>query len=496
MPYGVGTYAIEASKKRWKPLKHLIIVIEFLLFLIQGKLNRLMIFMPPRHGKSELISKYFLSWYLGTFLEKRAILTSYGAGFAAKWGRETRDLLHYYGTDMFLSDVLIKDDSKASHKWDIKGHKGGLVTGGSGGPIMGEGANLFIIDDPHKNIEEARSPTYQERTWEWYLNIGLQRVEKDITDGMPGAMVYIAQRLDICDLAGQILDAEPYILAKDAIKLLRNGESIPEDTWVVLNLPLLAEENDILGREPGEPIWHERVDKAKAERLKNTMGEHRFNAIHQGNPKEREGKFYRQQDFEIVDYLPDNIIQEVQWSDLAATSYPPQVPIKQRGAATATVRLALTQDMRLFITYLEEMWEEEDTVTKNIIQSVKLGGKKPKYCIPQDPGQASKGQVKKYSLMMPGYNFEGIIESGDKEYRAEAPGSWAKINKIYIYRNAPGEIITNFHGSKEGAIKRFITVVTDFPNNKHKDFVDALSGSFSELDIPEEPNEYVEIGTW
>lgn len=494
MPYGVGTYAFEASQKRWKPLKHLIIVIELLIFLVQGKLNRLMIFMPPRHGKSELISKYFLSWYLGTFLEKRAILTSYGAGFAAKWGRETRDLLNYKGYEMFLSDVLIRNDSKASHKWDIKDHKGGLVTAGAGGPIMGEGANLFIIDDPHKNIDEARSPTFQEKVWEWYLSIARERVEKDLEDGLPGSMIYIAQRLDVMDLAGQILEAEPYILMEDALEILRSGGSIPLDTWVLANFPLVAEEEDILGREPGDTLWPQRVDKAEAQRKKNIMGEQRFNAIHQGNPREREGKYFKTEFLEIVDTLPNNIIQEVQWSDLAATHYPPNVPVKQRGAATATVRLGLTEDRRLFITFFDEMWEEEDIVTTNIINIARsrgnkpptFRGKTPKYCIPIDPGQASRGQVKKYSLLLPGFNFEGVIESGSKEDRAEAPSTWAKINKVYVYREGAGPKMTELYGSKEEALKRFIKVVTDFPNNKHKDFVDAFSGAFSELEIPEE----------
>lgn len=489
LPYGIGTYAIEASHKRWKPLKHLIICIELLLFLVQGRLNRLMIFMPPRHGKSELISQYFLSWYLGTFKDKRAILTSYGAGFAAKWGRLTRDLLKQYGTEMFLSDVLIKDDSQASHRWDIKGHKGGLITGGSGGPIMGEGANLFIFDDPHKNIEEARSPTYQEKAWEWYLNVALQRVERDLYDMVAGAMVYIAQRLDVNDLAGQILDAEPHIDAVEALEILRNGGSIPEGTWVVLNFPLVCEdsENDLLGREVGETIWNDRINSKEAQHLRNTMGEFRFNAVHQGEPREREGKYLTNDTLEIVETLPINLNQQIQWADLAWTYYPPEVPLKQRGAATAIVRIGLSHDRKLYITYFDEFWEESDTVMGNIIDSARSGGKQVKYCIPQDPG-AGKGVVKSYSIQLPGYNFEGIIEptNMDKEMRAEAPSNWGKVNKIYIYRNAPGPNMIAYHGSVDEAMKRFKTCLTSFPNHKHKDFMDALSGAFSALDIPEE----------
>ena len=136
--------------------------------------------------------------------------------------------------------------------------------------------------------------------------------------------------------------------------------------------------------------------------------------------------YFQDNFFEVVDYLPNNIIQEVQWADLAATSYPENTPISLRGAATAIVRSALTEDRRIFITYMDEMWEEEDVVMTNILQSAKLGGKKlrdgnlKKYCIPQDPGGAGKGQAKTYSLQMPGYLFEGIIEptTMNKEQRS------------------------------------------------------------------------------
>jgi len=161
-----------------------------------------------------------------------------------------------------------------------------------------------------------------------------------------------------------------------------------------------------------------------------------------------------------------NIIHEVQWADRAATYYPPEKPISLHGPATAIVRLALIEDRRLFITYLDEFWEEEDVGMINIINTARLGGKKVKYCIPQDPGQASKGQVKKYSLQMPGYNFEGIIESGSKEDPAEAPGNWAKVNKFYIWDKA----------ATPELIKRFKKVCAEFPGHRHKDFVDALSG--------------------
>lgn len=470
MPYGPGTFAIEASHKRWKPLPHLVLVIEFLIYLVQGKLNRLMIFMPPRHGKSELISKYFLSWYLGTFLEKRAILTSYGAGFAAKWGRETRDLLQTYGTDMFLSDVLIRNDSKASHKWDITDHKGGLITGGAGGPIMGEGANLFIIDDPHKNPAEASSPTYQAKIWEWYLNVALQRVERDLFDGMPGSMVYIAQRLDVMDLAGQILKAEPHINASEALQILRNGGSIPEDTWVVLNLPLLAEENDILGRAKGEPLWPARVNKAKALRLKKTMGTFRFNAVEQGDPQDREGEMFKEKWFKKVKKqdIPLNKLDFLRYWDLAGTDHEDN----KQSAYTVGELWGRERGMRPGFEnyYLLNVIRKQLSPfkVKALVQrTAKADGRNVRVVMEQEGAQSGKFQVAAYTEGLSGYVFRPDRVRMSKEMRAE-----------HLEIKAEGGFI---HVLDEYWTDDFVTELVKFPHGHWKDQVDAASGAIINL---------------
>lgn len=298
-------------------------------------------------------------------------------------------------------------------------------------------------------------------------------------------MVVIGQRLNVRDLHGIIKEDEPYIDASEALTILRKGGSIPFNTWVDVNFPALCvdPETDLLNRELNQPLWPEQRDYDWLMAEKNVQGELQFNAMYQGDPKEAEGKYFPLEELEELDFYPNNISQEIQWADLASTYYPPSIPIHKRGAATAIVRLALTHDNKLIVTYFDELWEEEDTVTNIILETAKTSGKKIKYCIPQDPGQAAKGQVKKYSLLMPGYNFEGIIESGDKEYRADAPNNWCKLNKIYIFKDSPGPNITGLLGSKEEAVKRFKKVISEFPNNRHKDYVDAISGAFSELEI-------------
>jgi predicted phage terminase large subunit-like protein len=105
-----------------------------------GDIKRLMLCMPPRHGKSELVSRYFPAWHIGLYPDRRIILTSYEAPFAASWGRKARDVLLESG---WLFGVNVKEDNAAASHWDIKGYTGGMDTAGVGGPITGKGANCL-----------------------------------------------------------------------------------------------------------------------------------------------------------------------------------------------------------------------------------------------------------------------------------------------------------------------------------------------------------------
>lgn len=317
-PLGPGTFAIESSNGRWKAFRHLILVIELLMYMVDGKFNRLMVFMPPRHGKSWLISKYFLAWFIGSFPDLRVILATRDASFSAKWGRITKQLLEQYGKRLFITEMLTEEgehilvdnevtidkSSKASYRWDIEGHDGGLFTAGIGTGILGEGANGMIIDDPTKGFKKANSKAHQQELNDWWYTEGRTRLDKDLTTGKYPWVVYIAQRLSKKDLAGQILDGyteedsgEPQIDIIEALEILRSGGEIEPGTWVVLNLPALAVENDILGREVGEPLCEKIKNKKDLEQDRADMGSFRFEAIYQGNPQEREGKIFKRKWF-------------------------------------------------------------------------------------------------------------------------------------------------------------------------------------------------------
>jgi len=323
IPFTIDEFAELASRGTWQPYKHLGYVCEMLEYLVEGRVSRLMIFMPPRHGKSELISYYFLTWYLGNFPDKHVILTTHSANFSRGWGRRVRNLLDFVGKDMFGEPIELAEDSQAAHNWAIKGHKGGLLTAGVGGSILGEGANGFIIDDPTKGFKKARSKTHQKELNDWWFTEAKTRLNASMDDGAKPWVVGIWQRLNIDDLAGQILykkegdkrvPNEPHITYNEAIQILDAGEDIPYGTWVIMNLPAIAMEDDPLGRQPGEPLWPEQKPIEELQQIKKEMGGFRFNAVYQGEPKEPEGNVFFRKWFshsKVPDKEMDKMIKDL-----------------------------------------------------------------------------------------------------------------------------------------------------------------------------------------
>jgi hypothetical protein len=293
IPLDPGSFAIAASDGAWRPFPHLRLVIEILLYVVQGRLSRVMFFLPPRHGKSELISHYFLTWFLGHFPDMRIILATHTANFSRKWGRRARNLIKKVGSKLFPKPIELAEDSTAAGAWDIKGHHGGLFTSGVSGSILGEGANGFIIDDPTKGFRKARSKTHQEELNDWWTTEAKTRLQAAINKGTKPWVIGIWQRLNKKDLSGQILESEPSMDFHKAIEILRSGGSIPYGTWVVVNLPAISKKNDPLGREEGEPLWPEMKSLKELQQIKKEMGSFRFEAVYQGEPRDPEGGVFK-----------------------------------------------------------------------------------------------------------------------------------------------------------------------------------------------------------
>jgi predicted phage terminase large subunit-like protein len=231
--------------------------------------GRLIVTMPPRHGKSNLVSRWFPVWLLACDPSRRVMLASYEANFAASWGRRTRnDMVEHYDK----LGIRIAGDSAAANRWETQ-FGGGMVTAGAGGAITGKGADFLLIDDVLKNAEEADSIVIREKIWDWWTTTALTRLEPN------ASVVVVMTRWHEDDLVGRILDNSDARL------------------WDKIDFPAIAEEADVLGRSPGDALWPERYDVAALAGIRESVGSRAWNALYQQRPSAMDGDIFRRQWF-------------------------------------------------------------------------------------------------------------------------------------------------------------------------------------------------------
>jgi predicted phage terminase large subunit-like protein len=237
----------------WAHLRH---IRQALQHVTSGACTRLMLFVPPRHGKTEMTTVRYPVYRLERDPALRVIIGAYNQTLANTFSRKARRIAQ--------ERLTLAGDRSAVEQWETS-QGGGLRAVGVGGGITGQGGNLVIIDDPVKSREEAESQAYRDRVWDWYRDDLYTRLEPD------GAIILIQTRWHEDDLAGRILSSPK---ASD---------------WTVVSLPALAEDADPLEREPGAALCPERYDEAALFDIKGTLGSYGFTALYQQRPSPAEG---------------------------------------------------------------------------------------------------------------------------------------------------------------------------------------------------------------
>jgi predicted phage terminase large subunit-like protein len=248
----------------------------------------LMIFEPPRHGKTELASRRLPALALGQDPDAEVMVCSYSADLASRINRDAQRIIDSPSyRELFPGTRLAGGKARQGQKsqrtddlFEIVGRRGSLRTAGVGGGITGMGFSLGIIDDPLKNSEEASSPTIREKVWEWYTSTFYTR-------RAPGARILLTTtRWHQDDLAG---------------RLLRLAAEDPQaDQWHVLSFPAIAD--DGCGaydwRSHGEALWPERFDLSDLEKTRATLGSYQWAAMYQQRPTPAGGNLFRAEWFQ------------------------------------------------------------------------------------------------------------------------------------------------------------------------------------------------------
>jgi predicted phage terminase large subunit-like protein len=261
------------------------LLIDLLQQVADGQLTRLIVCCPPRHGKSQLVSRLFPAYWVSRHPELFCAIASYSGELAYAHSREAR---HYYR----LTGHALSKDSAAVGNW-LTPQRGGCIAAGVKGPFTGKGYNLGIIDDPYKGPEDAKSALQRERLIDWLKSVWFTRAEPGLTaEGalLPAAQVVVQTRWDHHDMTAWLLEQE--------------SQENPEH-WTVLNLPAIAEPEAISmqiphtctkvadWRQPGEPLCPERVPLDVLQRIRTRLGSYWWNALYQQRPSPAEGLLFR-----------------------------------------------------------------------------------------------------------------------------------------------------------------------------------------------------------
>jgi len=414
-----------------------------------GELKRLMVFMPPRHGKSELVSRLFTAYFLYRHAHRWVAITSYGAELAYTLSRAARDNFREIGGE-------IRSDAEAVKHWETK-QGGGLWAAGVAGPATGKGWHLGVIDDPLKDAEEASSETIREKQKEWFRSVFSTREEPSSEGDPDGALIVVQTRWNVDDLSGWLLACE------------ESEEEDDRERWHIVSLEAIKEEQEQVfpatctvepdWRSPGEALCPERRPLEKLRRLARRLGAYFWSALFQQNPIPRTGGFFEVDKLHYIDAheVPAGL-REVRAWDTAAT--------EGDGDYTAGPKLGVSPDGRFFITDLA--YGQWGTARRNarIRSTAEADGKAVKIRFAQDPGAAGVDQVEALIRLVAGFRAAYQRCSGDKQTRADPFSAQVNGGNVYVVR-AP------WNGFLKSCMESFPRGIDD-P-------IDGLSDAFDEL---------------
>lgn len=396
-----------------------------------------MIFLPPRHSKSITVSETFPSYFIGKNLNRRVILVSYGDNLARKFGRANRNKLEEYGEEIF--GIKLSKDNSAVTNWGIDGYRGGMISAGIGGAITGEGADLLIIDDPIKNRKEANSKVYRNMIWDEWQNTLYTRLQPN------GSVIIILTRWHEDDLAGRLLNSE-------------YGEV---ENWDIIKLPAIAEENDLLGRKIGEPLWPEYgFDEKWARATKTAVGSMTWASLYQQRPSPSEGNIVKREWWQFYNKLPaefDEIIQswDCSFKETETGSYVVGQVWGRKGADKY-----LIDQIRARMDFTKTL-----KAIKNM--TIKYPNARLKLIEDKANGTAIINVLRK--------EISGIVPvnpRGSKESRASAVSADIEAGNVYL----PSQSIASW-------VNDYIEEWASFPNGENDDQVDATTQALDRLNL-------------
>lgn len=283
----------------------------------EGRIRRLMITLPPQHGKSLGSSVALPSWLLGKNPDLHIAIASYSASLAQKFNKRVQRLIDSPAYNELFPDTTIKaagrtgSYQRTSELTEIVGHTGDLVAVGREGSLTGNPVDVFIIDDLYKDAMEANSPTVRDNCWDWYTSVVRTREHNASQE------LIVFTRWHKEDLIGRIMQKERVVELKEWSQL----DTLSPSDWLHLNLEALktTPATELDPRSVGEALWEER-HSAELLREKQRLDTLQFEAMYQGRPSDAAGLLYGD-NFKTYTALPspNEVVRKGNYTDTADT---------------------------------------------------------------------------------------------------------------------------------------------------------------------------------
>ena len=413
----------EYTFDRYRTAPHHRQIAEQLERVERGEVDRLMLLVPPRHGKSELASKRFPAWYLGRQPHKQFISVSATAELAYDFGRDVRNII---GSQEYqaLFKTTLAEDSQAKGKWHTS--DGGIYYAvGIGGSVLGRGGDVILIDDPYSTMEDALSEVTRKNVWEWYTGTAYNRL-------MPGgSIVVINHRMHEDDLSGMLLAQQ----------------AAGGDRWEVVELPAISED--------GDALWPDAYPIDVLERIKRNTFARFWSALYQQRPAPEEGDYFKRDWLKPYDKPPvRETLRIYGGSDYAVTA--------EGGDYTCHVVVGLDPEGRM---YLLDLWRSQTATDKWIETFCDLVREHKPLAWAEESGQISAGvgpYLSRRQRERQAYVArEQFPVRADKAVRAQSIRGRMALEGLYVPIHAAW-------------YPEFKHELMSFPAGKHDDQVDAL----------------------
>jgi predicted phage terminase large subunit-like protein len=413
-----------------EPAAHHQLIIAKLEAVARGETKRLMLSLPPGSAKSTYASILFPPWWMGNHPALPVIAASHSKELAERFGRRVRNIVGSPG----FADVFgfgLSGDSGAAGRWETA-RGGEYFAVGVDASVTGRRCALGIIDDPVKGRAEADSPTVRQHVWDWYKSDFWTRLIPD------AAIIYIGTRWHDDDLAGRLLEE-----AKSG------GEQ-----WEIVSLPMLAENNDPLGRAAGERLWPEWFTEEMVAIARRDP--RNWSALYQQQPMPESGDYFKAEWFKWYDTAPPR----EQLRTYGASDY----ATKQQGG-DFTVHLVVGLDPGSNI-YLLDLYREQSSPDKWIDPLLDLMARWKTITWAEEAGQIKNSVGPFITKRQLERRIHAVrrqfTSSSDKPSRAQAIRGRAGMGMVYLPRNAPWAV-------------DFVHELLRFPAGTHDDQVDAFS---------------------